>query len=303
MAQALQNPSVQLSPAIAVITGADLVQLRAGDETVFVLEAKRPVELSQWLESLRDAHETPPKSLALGNGFVASLHQQLRRAGLLIDAGGDDTPAARYWSGWPQTVRGGPAQPPRGSVQILSPDPIRETLTAVLKEQGFDVAAASSPEGPQQPFVARVVAWEAPHLSFVLEANQSAARQRIPTLFVDLSHGRHATVGPFFVPGEGACYACFRRRWREGSAARKELEIAERQMLETRQPLPAFGCVPAFRHGAAAFAAIELTAFVVGHRPLNTLNRALTIDWEGVTSWLEPSWRFPWCDSCGDFHV
>lgn len=300
MAPLLRKPSVRLSPAIALLVGADLVQLRAGDETVFVLETEQPADLSRWLESLRNAHETPPQFPSLSNKFVTSLHQQLLHAGLLIDASNDQSPSARYWLSWPQTFRGGPAQPPRGSVQIISPDPIGETLTTVLTEHGFDARAAISPEySPNPQDVARVVAWEAPHLSFVLAANQFAVQQQIPTLFVDLSHGRHATIGPFFVPKEGSCYACFRRRWREGSAARKEMELAEQQMVETRRSLPAFGCLPAFRYGAAAFAALEITAFVVGHRPLNTLNRALTIDWEGISTWLEPCWRFPWCEICG----
>lgn len=296
-----QRTLVKLSPAIAVIVGEQVVQLRAGDESVFVLETRHPNALAAWLDSLRQPHDQAPESPSFSRDYVTSLHGQLLGAGLLIDASVNDSPNSRYWVHWPRTLQGEPVRPPKGHVRIVSPDPFGAILANVLSDQGFTCHStpALGDGDDERHDLAWVIAWESPHLSFALDANERAARHRVPCLFVDLSHGRHATVGPFYLPGEGSCYACFRRRWREGSASRAEHEAAEQAMLATRRPLPAFGCLPAFRHGAAAFAALELTALAVGHRSLNTLNRALTIDWEGLSTWLESAWRFPWCEVCG----
>ena len=140
--------------------------------------------------------------------------------------------------------------------------------------------------------------WEAPDLSLCLEVNRAACERRVPCLFVDLSHGRHATVGPFFVPGEGACLACLRARLRETTAAFAELDAAERLMRETGEPLPAFGCLPAHRHLVCGLAAGEIVAFFTRHRPLRTLSRAITVALEQAETWSEPVHRVPWCEAC-----
>ena len=54
--------------------------------------------------------------------------------------------------------------------------------------------------------------WEHPDPPLVAQVNELVCRQAVPCLFADLSHGCHATQGPFHVPGEGACYACYRER-------------------------------------------------------------------------------------------
>jgi oxazoline/thiazoline synthase len=145
-----------------------------------------------------------------------------------------------------------------------------------------------------------VVAWEQPDLSRVLSANHAVITRRVPCLFVDLSHGQHATLGPFYVPNEGACYECYRQWWRRNSRALTELDAAHEQMLTSGRPHPAYGTLPAFRHWLAGMAAAELQALVAGHRPLRTLNRQITIDLEHLAVHGEPVWRIPWCPACGD---
>ena len=106
--------------------------------------------------------------------------------------------------------------------------------------------------GPRAEAIACI--WEQPDLRLVLQANAAACRWRTPCLFVDLSHGQHATLGPFYIPGEGACYQCYRCRWRENTSTPAEFEAAESAMLNDGKVLPAYGILPAFRYQVVGMA-------------------------------------------------
>ena len=138
---------------------------------------------------------------------------------------------------------------------------------------------------------------DAPDYKAHARINERAVRERKPCLFIDLSHGQHATVGPFYVPGEGACYECFRIRLRENTESYAELTAAEAHMLE-HGPLPGAGLLPAHRAWVLGLAATELLAFASRHRPLRTLNRVVTVAFEELRSFTEPAWRVPTCAVC-----
>jgi len=110
-------------------------------------------------------------------------------------------------------------------------------------------------------------------------------------------------LGPFYMPGEGACRNCFDLRLSENAPSPQavaELAAAREQMAQSQQAAPAFGTLAAYRHWAAALAAAEIVALLSGHRPLRTLNRIITLDLEELTTHDEPCWRVPWCPTCGD---
>ena len=145
-----------------------------------------------------------------------------------------------------------------------------------------------------------VCAWTQPDLNLVSQFNRLACERQVGCLFVDVSHGRHATIGPFYVPGDGACYECFRQRLRQNTAALAELDAAHQKMIEGTQTLPPYGCLPAFRYTVVGLATTEVFAYLSRHRALSTLNRAATVDLDGMALWTEPVWRIPWCPACGD---
>ena len=277
-------PTLRLGVAVIPMDGA--VQLRVGDEEVHVLRTDDAPRLEGLLARLDAGRDRSAGSAPLGAEdahLLDDLVAQLDSLGLLASE---------------PLVDPGPA--PR--VAVIGHAPGAELLASILSEHGLAASVRDREEATtgDLPPAALVCVCEAPDLALQLALNDSACAARIPCLFVDLSHGRHATVGPFSLPDEGACYRCFRARLRENTAAFAELLAAEGQMIATGRPLPKSGCLPAHRHLVAGLAAAEIVAFITRERPLRTLNRALTVALFQVEMWSEPAWRVPWCESCGD---
>jgi bacteriocin biosynthesis cyclodehydratase domain-containing protein len=263
------------------------VQLRVGDEEVHVLRVDDVPRLKRLLDRLdatrdqsRDAESAP---LGADDAHLLDdLVAQLGSLGLL---------AAES-----------PADLARGArVSVIGHAPSAALLAAILGEHGLSATERErehATTGDLAP-AALVCVCEAPDLALQLAVNDAACAARIPCLFVDLSHGRHATIGPFYLPDDGACHRCFRARLRENTAAFAELRAAEEQMIKTGRPLPEVGCSPAHRHLVAGLAAAEIVAFLTRERPLRTLNRAFTVALAQLEMWSEPVWRVPWCEACG----
>jgi bacteriocin biosynthesis cyclodehydratase domain-containing protein len=270
------------------------VQLRVGDEEVHVVrvdDVPRLVRLLDRLDRLDrlDANrdrKPGAESAPLGAEdahLLDDLVAQLGSLGLLaVDS---------------------PADPAQGArVSVIGHGPSAALLAAVLVEHGLSASVREREQaltGDLAP-AALVCVCEAPDLALQLAINDAACAARTPCLFVDLSHGRHATIGPFYLPDDGACHRCFRARLRENTAAFAELRAAEEQMIGTGLPLPEAGCLPAHRHLVAGLAAAEIVAFFTRERPLRTLNRALTVALAQLEMWSEPVWRVPWCQACGE---
>ncbi|MHC5114292.1 MAG: TOMM precursor leader peptide-binding protein [Planctomycetota bacterium] len=286
-----------LRPGIAVIPMPGAVQLRAGDQDIFVLRTDRPGELGALLESLDGTRERGGIMEDLPSEQrteVGALLDQLRDGALLMDGPRRDLDdVGRYLAHAVEQ----PADVVRclreQRVALAGQGDALRILETILDEHGMVTGAT-----PDRADVL-VCAWEQPDISLVQDVNRDACRRRVPCLFVDHSHGRHATVGPFFVPGESACYACFRHRLHENTAAWRELIAAETTMERSGRPLSGWGVLPSHRHQVMGLAGAEIVAFFARHRPLRTLNRAVTLDLEGVRAWSEPVWRVPWCPVCG----
>ena len=303
-----RKPGFRLRPGLAVIAMDDAVQLRAGDEEIHLIETDTPDVVERLLAQLSEG--LGPEALRKTVGqehadLVDTLIDRLAAERLLLNEPIDeDDEIARYLSHFagyaPQPV----VRRPAGPVAVTGHWASADLLGRALGEHGVEIYRTAPAEPPESDDVnhgveAIVCIWERPDLQMVLRVNAAACRRRTPCLFVDLSHGRHATLGPFYVPGEGACYHCFRQRWRQNTAAPAEFDAAESAMLDRQGPLPAYGILPAFRYQVVGMASGELFAFLSRHRPLRTLNRAATVDLEGLNVWTEPSWQIPWCPTCG----
>jgi bacteriocin biosynthesis cyclodehydratase domain-containing protein len=274
-----------LRPGVAVIPMDGAVQLRVGDEEVHVLRTDAVPHLTRLLAELdgeRDRGAESARLSAEDAHLLEDLVAQLDTLGLLAKA-------------TPSTL----ARPVR--VSVIGHAPSAQLLAAVLGEHGLSTSVSERLEkttGDDAP-AALVCVCEAPDLALQQAVNDAACAARTPCLFVDLSHGLHATIGPLYLADDGACYRCFRARLRENTAAFVELRAAEEQMLATGRPLARLTCPPAHRHLVAGLAAAEIVALVTRQRPLRTLNRAITVALEKLEMWSEPVWRVPWCEACG----
>lgn len=306
MQEALDNRKLYLRPDFAVIRMASGVQLRAGDEEIHVIETDSPEVVERILTLLANGCDRCTLYDSVGEAnrdVIDEVIVQLVSVGVLLDQPIEQSDTiARYLAHFVKDgtratrERLGPvAMAGRGDCGQLLAQGIREHDIEVVTIDTVSLAERSDASG----FDAVVCIWEQPDLRRVLDVNEVACRQRLPCLFVDLSHGGHMTVGPFYVPGEGACYQCFRQRWRENTAALEEFEATESAMLGSGKPLPAYGILPAFRYVVVGMACAELFALLAQHRPLRTLNRSVTVDPDGMKLWTEACWQIPWCPSCG----
>jgi bacteriocin biosynthesis cyclodehydratase domain-containing protein len=287
-------PHPRLRADIALIPmPPDALQLRAGDEEIHVLRGNDAQVLLELLRQLDGS--TAPADLRIPGvspDSITELIAQLNASGLLQTTW-PATLMDRYLGHFPNVPSIADAV-----VDVTGDNEFARVISNVFIEHGIAAVKVGAEYSPREQARAIVCAWEQPHLSQIMAVNAIAARQRIPCLFADLSHGFHATLGPFYIPGEGSCYQCFNSRLLENTAAPEDLAAAQQHMLETQAPHPGFGTTPAHRHWLAGLAAGEVVAFLTGHRALRTLNRAITVDMEALTMHSEPAWRIPWCPAC-----
>jgi bacteriocin biosynthesis cyclodehydratase domain-containing protein len=101
------------------------------------------------------------------------------------------------------------------------------------------------------------------------------------------------TVGPTYIPGEGACFACRERRLRRDFPLYDELaEHRRRTPPEATTLGPASALV-------GALLALEVLHLLLGQRPLATHDRALVIDMRSLSTTWDAIAREPGCDRCG----
>jgi bacteriocin biosynthesis cyclodehydratase domain-containing protein len=298
----------RLRPGLAIIAMDGAVQLRAGEEEIHLIETDAPEVVQPLLEQLGQGLPREAILEAVGEEhgqLLDAVVEQLAAQRLLLHQPVDqEDEISLYLSHFMGYAPYPEIERPTGPVLVAGHRKCAALLARALGEHGIEVRVRED-EGPSESELsggsvkAIVCIWEQPDLEMVLRLNAAACRGRTACLFVDLSHGRHATVGPFYIPGEGACYQCFRERWRQNAAALEEFEAAQSAMLQRKEPLAAYGILPAFRYQVVGMACAELVAYLARHRAVGTLNRAATVDLEGLRAWTEPVWQIPWCPTCG----
>lgn len=307
MACSPPHEDIWLRPGLTIIALDDAVQLRGGDEEIFVIQSERPDVVERVLRALLDGQTRECLGQVAGPEHAELLREllaELEAQQLLRDQPLDERDEiARYLSHEVHSGSSLPVRRPTGSVGVIGQSPSADLLSRALGEHGLDVHRLEPDVSPQAVGLpgsdVRVCVWEQADLRRILDVNAAACQHRQPCLFVDLSHGRHATLGPFYLPGETACYACYRERWRQNTSSPAEFDAAHRMMVQGSTPLASYGLLPAFRYQVVGLACAELFAFLSKHRPLRTANRVATLDLEGLRIWSEPAWRIPWCPACG----
>lgn len=280
---------LRLRPGTAILRMEDgSLQLRAGDETVHLLRSDQPELAERVLQRLAEGALTET-ALAREIGDAAFVRALLATVGEWLIPQGGAPDAFDYLAHFP----GASLQDAR--IVVSGHAPSTELVRASAAEHEI-ASSADLDEVRAGDLIVCVI--EQPDLSLQLGVNARAIEAGVACLFVDLSHGHHATLGPTYVPGASACIACFRVRLHENSESPAELAAAERHMNERRAPLPAFGLLPAHRQWVLGMAFTEVVAFHTRHRPLRTLGRAITVSFEETRSWSEPVWRVPRCPAC-----
>jgi bacteriocin biosynthesis cyclodehydratase domain-containing protein len=138
-----------------------------------------------------------------------------------------------------------------------------------------------------------IVAPDAAELPSLSDWNEAALAARAPWLVVLPFDGRFAAVGPLFVPGETACYECYRIRRASNLAYPEEFWLLE----QSRRPRPV---APALVSAVAGVAALVAMRWLVDR------DAALP----GLLAALEPGgfptlsthhvYRVPRCPACSE---
>lgn len=279
------NAPLRLRPGTTILPMEDgSLQLRAGDETVHLLRSDRP-ELAT--RTLRRLTETALSEAALAEeiGDATFVRELLTTV---------DEWLVRQESTFDYLAHFPGASLQNARILVCGHDPSAALVRASADEHTI-VSYTDFDEHRAGELVVCVI--ERPDWGLQRDVNARAIAAGAACLFVDLSHGHHATLGPLYLPGESACIACFRTRLLENSESPAELAAANQHMLE-HGALPAFGLLPAHRQWVLGMALTEIVAFYTRHRPLRTRGRALTVSFEELRSWSEPVWRVPRCAAC-----
>jgi bacteriocin biosynthesis cyclodehydratase domain-containing protein len=100
-------------------------------------------------------------------------------------------------------------------------------------------------------------------------------------------------IGPTYMPGRGACFACHEQRLRRDFALYDELADHRRRVPPEATTLgPASALV-------GSLLALEVLHLLLGHRPLATHDRVLVMDMRTLQTQWEAIERDPECPRCG----
>lgn len=185
-------------------------------------------------------------------------------------------------------------------VLVCGRSPLAEQIVAVARPQGLaaEIRALESIDCQADSERVLPVVVESDWSSQQLEAfNESALAGRQDWMLVGAWNQR-VLVGPIFVPGETACYVCYRRRLdshRQHQAAWQVFDQWQRGQSPLPEPAPV---VPALGALAAAWTGWEALLHLMGQRVARTRGCVLVYYPEEMRLELERVLRIPWCPQC-----
>ncbi len=183
--------------------------------------------------------------------------------------------------------------------QIEGPSAFNEARTLAIEQFQVQSVDAWTGEFPKQnathlfPVVIETD-WRPDELD---EINRRAIEFRQPWLLLGAWASR-TLVGPIFVPGETACYTCYRRRLDSHRRYREAYEILDKwRRSEASSPHPE-PVAPAIATLVSAWTALELVAYFRGPILPRTLGRVLVYYPLETRLTTETVLRMPWCTAC-----
>ena len=295
---------LRLRTGLAIIPMNDGVQLRAGDEEILVLDTAKPQIVETILRGLARGEGQAAIRARVGAGYrelVDDVLEQLAQEGLLAEPSrGPDDDVTHYLSHFAGVSTQG-VRRPVGPVCILGHHAAASLLAEAISAHGIEVTT----DVPCALNVEARITVSFPCASRNISTRRWCCRStRRPA-----TKARRACLL--------TCHTAATRRWDRftcpakallrllpgalaaDTAAFAEADAAWNAALNRCDAAVPHGTLPAFRYQVAGLAAAEVFAFLSRHRPLRTLNRAVTVDFEAMRTWTEPVWRIPWCPVCG----
>ncbi|MBI4600962.1 MAG: TOMM precursor leader peptide-binding protein [Planctomycetes bacterium] len=318
---------VELAPA-----GGGRWQARWDFDEVTFLEGEACERALPWLAPLLAAPRTLEELREAARGRCAGddidrVLRALVEKGFVV-AASERGPAEPGGPGRPQEPGGheepgGPEEPDpirerldRTSLLVLGRSKLAELVARAAAEQGFSrvrqeasrlEAPVSSGEGPVASGEGTGYPGEGSVFPVVVEPdwpssdlerfNLESVAARRPWMLLGAWPSR-VLVGPIFLPGETACYACYRKRLASHRRHLEAYEALEAWRLLHPPPLPAADPPPAVAGLAASWAALELFRHAGGREAPRTLGRVLACDPGAPRVTVERVLRIPWCPAC-----
>lgn len=134
----------------------------------------------------------------------------------------------------------------------------------------------------------------ADHPPYVLERWVNAACQEVGTPYIACGQATPVMkIGPLYVPGRTACFACEETEMRSTSPLYDDVvAMRQRNNVNAMTVGPASGLV-------GTMLSIEIMHFLLG-RSAASEGRALILDIQTLATWWEPIARDPQCPVCGE---
>lgn len=199
-----------------------------------------------------------------------------------------------------------------GSALVVGPEPIAASMHDALTRYGLGSVTALPVGGRAALDAAADDAFAAADVVVVCvdvetpklldSVNAAALRTRRPWLLLGTS-GFKVRVGPFFWPGQTACYACYTRRLEANALHYDDRKAIRLALLEPGAPVPAAdNVVPGIAAIGASLAAVEVLKFFcsrVAPMQPSLYGRFLDFSPLGMEGTTHRVLKLPRCPACG----
>jgi ribosomal protein S12 methylthiotransferase accessory factor len=142
-----------------------------------------------------------------------------------------------------------------------------------------------------------VLASEGMSLAGVDAVNALAISRGIPWLLIRIDRTR-ALIGPYVIPGETACFACYECRARANAEHPADHEALYRHWRMVVDRPPDAATPPGAGPIVGAWAALDLTRAIAGGRSPVTAGRIIALDLHTLQSTAHEILRLPRCEAC-----
>lgn len=181
-----------------------------------------------------------------------------------------------------------------GDVQTKKPKvfALKERIEALTKFTSVDPCnkMIDSPETARKLLANLdivILTADQPRLILQRWVNEVCAHAKLPVIFTFVDR-----IGPFFIPGHSACFACLESKWREEIGCEYD-EIVENLDPNRPSSFPSLVSGPSISANAIF---IEVIAFLTGMWTVSTLNQMLIFDYPDFTKVNVP--KMTQCSVC-----
>lgn len=188
--------------------------------------------------------------------------------------------------------------PAQITVHVPNQGLLSDMAAQVIQQLGFQLCRATDAPVAANLVCIHCTDWD-DHAS-ALRHNQAAIRGTVPTLYAALGESK-ARIGPFVLPAETPCYACFHHRLRSSMAFVDEFDCRVGLPIDELLSGQRFRSAPSQSYAAVVASLIgsELLKYVRKLTLLSLLGRALEIDLLRYQMESSRILRLPRCPACG----